>query len=84
MLDCESVLVTTATGPGGMSGPLRIDFSAVRQVCPWMRSTAGSTEYMCSARTMVQEYTYEEHARPLSARWPTPGPVRCVVALVYT
>lgn len=25
MIDCESVLVRTATGPGGRSGPLRID-----------------------------------------------------------
>ena len=26
MIHCESVIVKTATGPGGKSGPLRVDF----------------------------------------------------------
>jgi hypothetical protein len=61
MVSCESVFVTTATGPGGMAGPLRIDLSMGRMVWPRVRNSAYSDQMHALSRDpAVQDYTEEE------------------------
>jgi len=61
MIFCESVFVTTATGPGGMAGPLRIDLSKGRMVWPRVCNSACSSQaHALRKRPVVQEYTEEE------------------------
>ena len=47
MVDCESVYVQTPTGPGGLSGPLRVDLDGKHCTNPMQASTCYAVKYEC-------------------------------------
>ena len=79
MIFCESVFVTTATGPGGMAGPLRIDLSKGRMVRPRVCNRACAVKRVRLAKALWCRSTLRRRrARHSSARRPATGLVRCM------